>query len=193
MESSIKTSDKKFTKSGELIHRARYKTDTHFDRIYNYFFTKDEIELSEIELKIAERWEYVWKLLGNYHTKPAIVNRIRKKFDIARSTAWEDIKMAQLLFSDPTEQLDEAKRAISAEWILKALKGAMKEKHYLSAERLIALYNKLYGLDKNSEANLGEIIKKLKPHTIIITGDPKSLEQEANDLMADIEDAEIVE
>lgn len=180
-------------KKKKTTRRAIMKDDTRLDRFYKHYFTNDVIVLTEEDQRIMERWEFAWKKIGNINTKAQVVRSLMKVYKVDRKTAYRYINSAMMLFGDPQDQLREAKRAISSEWNIKLLKKAIKAEDYKAAEKLLLRFNRLHGLDKDSENGMATIMKNLKPHTIIIQGDPKSLEAEANKLMEDVEEAEVVE
>lgn len=173
--------------------RANRTDESSFDRIRMHYFSKDVIELDKRELELAERWENCWLLIGDFNTTTEIIAMMMEEFGLSRRQAYNDLRSAKLLFGDPEDQLTKAHRAISSEWTIKLLKKADEAGDLRSAEKLLLRYNRLHGLDKNTEADFEGMLKKLKPHTIIITGDPKALEAEANDLVADVEDIEAEE
>jgi len=189
---SVIASDKK-----DLPRELRRIADTTFDRIWKFYFnTKTRIDLTEKEEEIRQRWEYVWTLSTDIMTRREIVLQLRSTYQITERQAYEDIINAWNLFGNPQDQVRKARREILSDILLKAMNKADKDSEYKALEKLALRYSRINGLDiDNKNDQLADFIKGLKPHTIIITGDPKSLQREADELMEGVEDidSEVIE
>jgi len=171
-----------------LPREAKKKLDTSFDRIWKFYFKNNvRIELTKKEEQLRERWEHVWSLLGKILTTRQVIKKHSFKYSIDLSTAYEDMHNAKKLFGDSQDQMKKAQRAIVSVWLEKAIKKAYKADEWKSMEKLILRYTRINGLDLNEGDGIADLIKKMKPHTIIITGDPRSLKQEADELMEGVE------
>lgn len=171
----------------KMPRQAKRTDDSHFDRIWKYYYNeKTTIQLSEHEEELKKRWEHIWMLLGNILTTARIIRLQKKKFKINESTAYRDLHNAKSLFGNPDGAVDKAKRAIVSEWLLKAMQKAYKAQEWKSFEKLILRYSRINGLDMQENEGLAEMLKKIRPHTIIISGDPSALKEEADALMENI-------
>src|SRR4051812_20377937 len=98
----------------ELPRGANKTNDSTFDRIYKYYHnSKTRIELTEDEKRISQRWEKAWYLLCRYRTKKQVVDFICREFKIEKSVAYDDVRKACMLISNPQDDTKDAKRAIA--------------------------------------------------------------------------------
>jgi hypothetical protein len=175
--------DIKLTFSQEMRKAAK----TTFDRIWNnYFNVKSTVVLSEKEKQIRERWEFAWKMLCAMYTRRQVVEAITKKFEVESAIAYNDVLNGMRLFSDPRTVTKAAKRALSEEWTLWALKKAKEDGDLDAVDRLIGKYNKLHGLEEQEGESLPDFIKNFKPTQIIIVGSIADLQAQAQQLQEQI-------
>ncbi len=170
---------------------AKRKSDTHLDRIYKFYFEeKSRVELSPHEITLKTRWSNIWKLItGKILSERNAVKMQMKEYGVSEKTAYADLSNAKSLFGDPKEGEKEIKIAIATEWIVKLLRKAEKAADFKAAEKLILRYTKLHRLDEDNNP-LMELLKKQRPAQIIFNADPATLEKQAAELMADIEDVD---
>lgn len=170
----------------KLPREARKTADTVFDRIWKYYYSDKRVELNKKEEEMRLRWENVWRLLGDILITTDIVKTHRDTFPVSEQTAYLDLRNAKLLFGDSNDQMKKAKRAIMSEWLIRAMNKADKNEDYKAFEKLALRYSRINGLDVGEGDNTAEFLKKIKPHVIIISGDTKSLKEEADGLMKDV-------
>lgn len=165
---------------------ARKSSDTTFDRIYKFYFDKVEQKLSPKEDEIRQRWHDAWRLMCEFKTRTETVKLLSEEHQISEQVAYSDIKWAKMLFGDPETGDKAAKRAIVNEWIIKGLDKAYAAGDWQGYDKLILRYTRINGLDARDDDPILDMIKNRQPTAIIITSDPKSLEQEADELMKDV-------
>ncbi len=161
---------------------AKKTHDSTFDRIYKFHFSKFRVELTDKEKEICERWDYCFKLICNMHSERNVVRVLMSKFDIGKSKAYDDLFNTRVLFGDKNVN-KEFKRLVSEEWIMWGMKLAKKEKNLEALDKLIARYNKINGLEIESDNEFADMVKKLTPTALVFTLDAKQLQQEADGLM----------
>jgi len=184
MDSAI-TGDK-----SNLPTSLRRTDDTTFDKIFKFYNdTKVQTKLSEAEETIRQRWELAWLKRSKLMPKRMIVKRLCKKFGISERTAYDDIKSTELLFGDPEEQNKEAKRTIMSNLIEKAMRKALKYDDFKAFEKLTLRYAQYNDLNKSDDL-FAKYIKGKKPVAIVFSTDPETLKNQANELMADVEDVD---
>lgn len=174
-----------------LPREADRNGDSVFDRVWKYYYSPKKIALTKKEDEQRGRWEFAWKLLGDILITSELINLHCAEFDIDEQTAYRDLKNAKLLFGDSQDQMKKAKREIASMWAQKALKKTFDEGEWKAFEKILLRYSRLNGLDVDENDQLADMIAKMKPHTIIISGDPKILKQEADRLMADVKTEDI--
>lgn len=163
---------------------SRNTNDTVFDRIYKFYYDKKKnIKLTPEEDAIRERWGVAWSTLCGMHTRREAVKILIEKFSISQSMAYDDLKNAEALF--PVGSSKDAKRALSEEWILWAMKKARESNDLDLVDSLIGKFNKLHGLE-NHDANNAEVVKNFMPVQINIVATTKELEALANKLQEEL-------
>jgi hypothetical protein len=166
----------------DLPRETKKTTDTTFDRIYKYYHnSKTRIELSSEEIKIRERWEKAWLLMSRHRTKKQVVDLIEKLFHVAKSVAYDDVRKASMLFSDPQADLKEAKRGILEDMILRGADKCWKKGDMDGYHKFAKMYADINKLDI-PDNDLFDIIKKLKPTQVLIVSSAADLEANANAL-----------
>ena len=88
-----------------------------------------------------------------------------------------------LLFSDPRDNMKDAKRAIAESMALRGAEKAWNDKDLFMYDKFLGQYVKLNRLDVDDVAG---IPSKLRPTIINIITDPKTLKAEAEKLMKNI-------
>lgn len=180
-------------KSKLPVH-AKRTADKSFDRIWKYYYlTENNVKLSEKEEEMRQRWELAWQMDCTFLSRFKIAKRIEKKFGVSVRTAYEDIKMARMLFSDPTQQNIEAKRAILNHNLEISLRKARARGDDLAVERLAHRYSKINGLDFKEADPISDFVKNQKPAKIVFDSDPEVLKKQAAELVQDIEFEEVDE
>ena len=181
--------------SKEIAPREANKTnDSTFDRIYKYMHSKSRLELTTEENQIMTRWEKAWILLCRHRTRNAVAALLMKLFDVSQSTAYDDVRNAMNLFSDPREDMKAAKRAIAEDNYLKGADKAWKQGDLEMHKKYLDSYSKINGLENDKEDLLPDMMKKLRATQIIIQVKKEDLEAEAERLRAEItEDTDYAE
>lgn len=172
----------------QLPREARKTNDSTFDRVYKYYHnSKTRIELTTEERNLAERWEKAWLLRCRYRTKKQVVDLLCRLFNIEKSVAYDDVRKASMLFTDPEADTKEAKRAIAESAFLAGANKAWTSGDMELHLKYMKEYTEINGLkDKDADGNLAEVMKKLKPHQIIIVTSQVELEAQANALQAEL-------
>ena len=172
----------------QLPREAKKTNDSTFDRIYKYYHNnKTRVELSAVETAIRERWEKAWLLLCRHRTRKQVVELISKLYNVSASVAYDDVRHAMMLFTDPQEDTRPAKRAIAEDALLKGADKAWKSGNLELHLKYLKEYTELNRLKEGDPAtDMGELMKKLKPHNIIIVAKPDELQAEAERLQRDI-------
>ncbi len=176
-------------KKDNLPRAARRTTDTTFDRIWKFYFLSEvEVELSEKEEEIRQRWEFAWNQLSRFTIRHRVVKKLMEEFEVKRSTAFEDIRNCEFLFGDPTQQNKAAKKAIVSNALERAMKKCIKTDNWKAFEKLLLRYRQFNDLDKEEDDKLIEYLKKKKPAIIVFVTDADALKKQADELMQDVED-----
>lgn len=166
---------------------AKKANDSTFDRIYKYFHSKSKLELTAEEQEVMTRWEKAWLLLCRHRTRNAVADILMKLFNVGKSTAYDDVRNAMNLFSDPREDMKAAKRAIAEDAILKGADKAWKTGDLKMHKEYMKEYAEINGLKEESNDNsLAELVKKLKPTQILINFKKEDAEEEAERLRSHI-------
>lgn len=181
--------DSALVSSKENLPREAQKTnDSTFDRIYKFYHNdKSRVELKEDEKVIAQRWEKAWFLLVHHRTKKQAADMLSHLFSISKSVAYDDVRNAMILFTDPSTDLKEAKRAIAETALLQGAAKAWKTGDLEMHHKYMKEYSDINGLKENSQDGaLANIIKNLKPAQVIIVANQKELDDEINNLQQEI-------
>jgi hypothetical protein len=181
-----------------LPREAKKTNDTTFDRIYKYFFnSKTRIELSEEERQMSERWERAWLFLCRHRTRKQVAELLMRQFKIGKSIAYDDVKNSMRLFGEPQEGMKNAKRAIAEDAILKGMDKAWKSGDLKLHEKYVQSYIDLNGLQTEDTASIEDLMKRLRPHQVVIVSNMDQLKTEISklqeDLIQDIDHEEINE
>ena len=180
-------------KSNLPIHARRTK-DRTFDRIWKFYYLTDKkVVLSDKEERMRNRWELAWQMDCTMLGAFKIAKRLSKKFNITIRTAYQDIKMSRMLFSDPTQQNIEAKRAILNHILENSIRKARAKGDDLAVERLAHRYSKINGLDFKEADPISELVKNQKPAKIVFSSDAETLKKQAEELIQDVDFEEVDE
>ncbi len=177
----------------KLPREAKKTTDTTLDRIYKYYHnSKTRIELTREEHAIRERWEKAWLLRCRHRTTKQTADLIAKLFNVSLSVAFDDVSKASMIFSDPSGDLRQAKRALAEHAYLMGADKAWKKGDLDMHMKYMNLYAEINGLKNDTtDSNLADLLKKLKPHQVVIVASPEQLEVDAVKLRDEIaQDAE---
>jgi hypothetical protein len=157
---------------------AKKTKDSTFDRIWKYYHnSKTRIELEDWEHEIRERWEAAWFLLCKARNQKAVADEIETIFSVSKSVAYDDVRHAMNLFSDPRQNVKEAKRAIAETMALRGMEKSELASDWEMRERYLQKYIDLNGLkDTGGDNRIEDLIKKFQPHTIIIGTSAPDLE-----------------
>ncbi len=183
---------------GELPREAKKTNDSTFDRIYKSIHnSKTRIELTSKEEDILVRWEKAWLLLCRHRTRKQVTELLTKLFNVERSVAYDDVRNACMLFSDPKDDLKDAKRAIAEDALLKGADKAWKTGNLDAHLKYIKEYTEINRLKEDAGADMSELMKNLKPTVINIIATKGDLESMASklqeELIRDIEHIELNE
>jgi len=168
-----------------LKQRSANKTNqSTVNRIYDYYHSDSRLELDEDETAIMHRWEKAWLLLCRHRTPKTVAELLVKLFGIKRSTAFDDVRNAMDMFSDPRKDLTAAKRAIAEDGILKGADKAWKTGDLKMHAEYMKQYIEINGLKNASsqDSALADLIKNLKPQQIVITSTKEEATKQAEQL-----------
>jgi hypothetical protein len=162
---------------------AKRTNDTTFDRIYKSIHnSKTRIELTVEEIRISNRWDKAWLLLCRHRTKKQVADLIMKLFNVGMSVAYDDVRKAMMLYSDPTQDERDGKRLIAETAFLRGADKAWKNGNLDMHLKYMKEYTEINKLREDAGADMGELIKSLKPTQIIIVSTKQDLEAEATKL-----------
>ena len=179
----------------KLPKQNKRTSDSKFDRIYKYYHdSKTKIELTEEEINIRERWEKAWLLLCRQRTQKQVADLIAKMFNISFATAYDDCRNAMMLFSNPQNDLKDAKRAIAESMALKGADRCWKNGDMKGYYQFTEQYKDINKLNADEDNVMAELMKKLKPVQVNIVADIDVLKKMASaiqeELTQDIEHTE---
>jgi tRNA uridine 5-carbamoylmethylation protein Kti12 len=181
-----------------LPREAKKTTDTTFDRIYKYFHnSKTRIQLTPEEMAIMQRWEKAWLLLCRHRTRKDVVDFVMRLFGVEKSVAYDDVRNAMMLFSDPGEDLKEAKRMIAEDAYLKGAAKAWKNGNLEMHLKYMKEYSDINKLTQDADqgTELIELVRKMKPTQVVLVASMDQLKAEADklqeELTQDIEHTEV--
>lgn len=170
-----------------LPTRAANKTkDSTFDRVYAFYHSKSRVELKPDEHQVRERWEKAWHILTTHRTVKRTVEMIERICHVGKSTAYDDVRSAMLLFGNPVDGMKEAKRAILETALIEGAQKAWRRGDLEAHLKYMKEYKEVNGLHLQEGDNLKEMLKNLKPHTIVFVSAPEQLQNEAKALMDNI-------
>lgn len=164
----------------------RKTKDSTFDRIWKFYHEKTNVILTAKEEEIRERWEHGWFLLCGHKNMKTACEMIVETYSVKKSIAYDDLRNAMLLFSDPRMHLKDAKKAIAETMILAGAEKAWDKGDLFMHEKYLNQYVKINGLENKDGDNIADLIKKLKPHVINFVTDESELKKEAAQLMKNI-------
>lgn len=183
-------------KKGNLPRR---RPDDPFERIYRHYHDLTvEIVLSELEKDRRKTYEMAFDLYSKGYSRGSVAKSLMVDFsenkgvDLPRRTAYQYLRDSIDIFGDIEEVEISREKRIFIEICKNGLEKALSLDDMKSYSSILQTLNKVYDFNKNTD-ELSEYLKKMKPYAILLTTDPEVLRQEAEDLMADIDDAEIVE
>jgi hypothetical protein len=161
--------------------------DSTFDRIYRFYHSnKTRIELTEVEQQIRDRWEKAWLLLNRHRTRKQAADLLVKLFNVSLSVAFDDVKHAMMLFSNPMEDVKDAKRAIAETMALNGANKCWATSDMDGYHKFLKAYQEINQLNSDKDNGLGDLLKKMKPHQVIIVSSEAELEAQANKLQQDL-------
>lgn len=171
-----------------LPREAKKTNDSTFDRIYKYYRNnKTRIELADEEKVILERWEKSWLLLCRHRTRKQVAEITQKLFKVGRAVAYDDIRNAMMLFSDPLNDLKDAKRAIHEEMVLRGADRCWKKGDMDGYWKFTKEYREVNSLGNDDNANgVADLLKKLVPQQVIIVADPDELKSMASKIQEEL-------
>lgn len=118
------------------------------DKIFAFYLDGENIELTDKEKSIKERWTAAFSLLCNYHSPQQAVNVLVKEFQISEAQAYRDVKNSMELFGNVTESDKQAYRHILFEFAMKVFQLAATAKNLPEMNKAIATMVKIKGLDR---------------------------------------------
>lgn len=152
-----------------------------------YRYGEDRVDLPAHVHTMRERWVMAYSQLREWEKKEDIASLISGHYGVSMRTAYDDIKNAELLFKKILETDWEFVRLSLLETYREALKEAKDKKKLgyiqLFGKRIEAL------IPKNTGHKLIDP-DKIKPHTIVISADEKSLRKQVEELNKLAEEAE---
>jgi hypothetical protein len=169
-----------------LPREAKRTNDSTFDRIYKYYHVnKTRIELTPEETGIRERWEKAWFLLCRRRTQKQVVELLEKLFSISQSVAYDDVRNAMQIFSNPNADIKDGKRAIAETMALEGANMCFKKSDMDGYHKFIKMYMDINGLMVEEDDKLKALLKNLKATTLVFKISPDDLRKEAEDLLKD--------
>lgn len=170
-----------------LPREAKKTADSKFDRIWKYYHNnKTRVELTDEEQRIRERWEKAWMLLCRNRTQKDAADLIMRLFNVSRSVAFDDVNNAMMLFSNPNADLKEGKRAIAENALMRGADKAWKEGNMDMYLKFYSKYIEINGLTVQEDDKMKDILKHLKPTTLVFVTSPEQLKAQADELIKDI-------
>jgi hypothetical protein len=167
-----------------LPREAKKTNDSTFDRIYKYYHAnKTRIELTDDENGIRERWEKAWFLLCRRRTQKQVVELLEKLFSISQSVAYDDVRNAMQIFSNPNADIKDGKRAIAETMALEGANMSFKKGDMDGYHKFIKMYMDINGLMVEEDDKLKALLKNLKATTLVFKISPEDLRKEAEDLL----------
>jgi hypothetical protein len=171
----------------KLPREANKTKDSTFDRIYKYYHNdKTRIELTGEEHAIRERLEKAWLLMCRHRTGKQVAELIEKIFKVSRSVAYDDIRKAKNLFTDPQNDLKDAKRAIHEEMVLRGADRCWKNGDMDGYWKFTKEYGVINNLGADDGNGVGDLLKKLKAQQVIIVADPEDLLDKARKIQDEL-------
>lgn len=168
--------------------------DSEFDRIYKYLHSKSRVELTPREQERFERWEKAWYLLCRHRTSKQVSEILVKLFNVSRATAYDDVRSAMMLFSDPREDFKAAKRAIAEDAFLKGADKAWKEGNLEMHMKYMSKYAEINGLmNTDSDTAWADMLKQFKPTQVVLNFKDEDLMAEAERMRALFKNAQDVD
>lgn len=183
----------------KLPREANKKGDDTMSRIYKFYHNnKKRIELTEKEEATREKIERAWLLLTGMKTSKYIADELSAIYGISKSGAFDLVKHAMIIFGDPRMQVKEGKRAIAEHQFLTGAEKALEKGELELHLRYMKAYAEINGLNNVDTAEgIADVMKKLRPTTIILNFRKEEVEREAerlhDQLASDIEFEEIDE
>lgn len=167
-------------------------TNTTFDRIYRYYHTnKARVELSDYEKQIRERWEKAWFLLCRHRTRKQVADLLEKLFSIEKSTAYDDVRFAMMLFTNPKEDTKEAKRAIAETWAVNGANKCWKDGDMDGYYKFMKEYKDINQLNvPDDDGTLEKLLKESQATQIILVSSMDELKKQSENLRDGIVDVE---
>jgi hypothetical protein len=149
-----------------------------FDVIWLSYYGKEDIELTDKEKDIKERWFFAWAQLLEMNTNRDVIASLAKQYNISERQASEDVKNALRLFNDPRKAVKESKRIILEHWVVNAIKKANKENDTANLEKLFRRYSKINKLEDDDDDKKPE----RPPIQINFNADPDTLKKQQEEL-----------
>lgn len=177
--------------SPDEVREYRKSLRSTFDKIQAYYIVGEKISLTAKQEEQRLRYEETYTFLIKYKTRDRVKNLLCKKFNCSRAEAYRNISETLRLFGNVNESSRKGLRHLLTESCLRMLNKAETSGLYCEYNATLANLIKMNGLDNFEE--IEEDPDKYAPCTIIISTDPATLEQQALDMVADIEDIDFVE
>lgn len=165
----------------------RRTADTIFDRIYKFYHhNKTRVKLSSEEERIRDRWERAWLLMTRHRTRKQTVDILVKVCNISQSLAFDDVRHAMMLFGTPEENTKDAKRAIAETMALKGADKSWKDGDMDAYHKFLKIYMNLNHLYDENANGVADLLKKIKPHQVVIVSSEAELVAQANALQKEL-------
>lgn len=171
----------------QLPREAKRTNDSTFDRIWKYYHNnKTRVELTEEEQRTRERWEKAWLLLARHRVQKEVVELIEKLYSVSRSVAYDDVRNAMQIFSNPQLDIKDAKRVIAETMIMKGLNRSFKNGDMEAYGKFLKLYIEVNGLTVQEDDKMKDALRNLKATMLIFVTSPDQLRKDAEKLMEGI-------
>lgn len=173
---------------GKRTRKDKAPGETTFDRIYRFYHSdrKIKIVLTADEEAIRERWEKAWLLLTRHRTRKDVVDLLVKLFNVSQVIAYDDVKHAMMLFGVPNDTVKDAKRAIAEAMAMKGADKSWKEGDMDAYHKFLKIYMNLNHLYDDGASNMADLMKKIRPHQVIIVSSQAELEAQAQAMQKEI-------
>lgn len=176
-------------KHGNLPRR---KEDDPFYAIWRHYHDRHyDMVLSDSQKDRLLIYEFAWEKYSTGMSRGETAKMIkehfkeRKNWNIEMRTAYNHLQDACDIFGNPEKPNLSMEKMIFIETcksIISELRNAGKPE---ACGQILGVLQKAYGFDKEND-DLAEILKNLKPATIVITSDPEALKREAEELVEDV-------
>jgi hypothetical protein len=139
---------------------------TTLDRIYAWYIDETSVDLSSKEHNLVHRYKEAFHLMLEGKPDHEIVEDLHRNFGMSERQGYRDLNDARKLYGDINKSSKEAERYILKQYLLEHRKLALAAKNIQEANKAVAIWAKIKGLDK-ADPDL-PTPETFQPHTYII-------------------------